>query len=379
MKYQVYYVVTKKYGGCAAARNSQHILSRSVSLLRAISCIVPHKTSSSLCGRLTSLLKVSLPQCEMLPRYPTLLLCCLKPAHPPPVFCLKEEILQTAQADNWPEWVPPTLRIKRKAAVYARRSNPTAKKKETDKSQSREMQTEDLLAWATGKTGLDPHWNDDDLEPYFADLGLSGTLRPYERPDMLRLFEDIDKGMYDHGSVICFQESRLFRDETQIYYNMFIEKCKQHDIVVVVVSPYLMIYDFQDEFLTEMFRWKCKEAGEFIRRQVKGWMLPARERAARSGMWAGLGDIAIGFVVDIDLKSPTYKRYVLYEPHAAIVRYLFKRFAELSGNLTLLIRELVERPIIFKPLSEDEKQKYYLRNGIMTRSGGVHYPHRMRN
>src|SRR5712672_2335072 len=196
-----------------------------------------------------------------------------------------------ASSSDFLGWKPPTLRTNQNAAIYARRSDPTARKKETDTSQSREMQTEDLFSWAIGQ-----EWKEEDLAPYFADLGLSGTLRPDERRDMLRLFDDIDSGKFDHGSVICFQESRLFRDETQIYYNQFIKKCKDHDIVVAVVSPYLIIYDFQDEFLTEMFRWKCKEAGEFIRRQVKGWMLPARTRAAKQGMWAGLGDISIGYV-----------------------------------------------------------------------------------
>jgi hypothetical protein len=274
--------------------------------------------------------------------------------------------------NNQQEWKPPTLRIHMKAAVYARRSDPAARKKETDKSQSREMQTEDLLEWATGKSPehLNPCWREEYLEPYFADLGLSGTLRPDERPDMLRLFEDIDRNVYNHGSVICFQESRLFRDETQIYYNQFIKKCKDHDVVVVAVSPYLMIYDFQDEFLTEMFRWKCKEAGEFIKRQVKGWMLPARDRAAKQGMWAGLGDIAIGYVVDIDPKSPTYKKFLVYEPHAKIVRRLFMRYMELSGNLAALIRELTLHPVIFPTLSEEEQEKYYLKNGIMRKSGG---------
>lgn len=271
---------------------------------------------------------------------------------------------------NPDEWRPPTLRTDRPAGVYARRSDPTAKKKETDKSQSREMQTEDLLAWATGKSGLVPCWNEEYLEPYFADLGLSGTLRPDERPDMLRLFDDIDAGKYDHGTIICWQESRLFRDETQIYYNQFIQKCKAHDIVVVVVSPFLMIYDFQDEFLTEMFRWKCKEAGEFIRRQVKGWMLPARERAAKQGNWSGLGDVSIGYVVDIDPKSPTYKKFIVYPPHAVLVIYLFKRFAELAGDLTKLMRELAENRIIFPPIPEELQHSVYLKSRMMSISGG---------
>jgi Resolvase, N terminal domain len=264
------------------------------------------------------------------------------------------------------EWKPPTLKITRKAAIYARRSDERAKRKETDTSQSREMQTEDLLIWAIGVG-----WEQELLEPYFADLGLSGTLRPDERPDMLRLFDDIDVGTYDHGTVICYQESRLFRDETQIYYNQFIQKCKAHDVLVVAASPYTMIYDFADEFLTEMFRWKCKEAGEFIKRQIKGWMLPARFRAAKQGCWSGLGDVSIGYVEDIDPKSPTYKRFIVYKPHAIIVVYVFIRFAELAGDLSKLMRELAENPIVFPPIPDELKHSVYLKNRMMSISGGM--------
>lgn len=271
-----------------------------------------------------------------------------------------------ASVNNPQVWKPPTLRTDRPAGVYARRSDERARRKETDTSQSREMQTEDLLLWAC-LAG----WKKEILEPYFADLGLSGTLRPDERPDMLRLFDDIDSGKYDHGTVICYQESRLFRDETQIYYNQFIQKCKAHDVLVVAVSPYTMIYDFADELLTEMFRWKCKEAGEFIRRQIKGWMHPARIRAARQGLWSGLGDISIGYVVDIDPKSPTYKRFLVYMPHAVIVVYLFTRFAELAGDLSKLMRELVENPIVFPPIPEELKHSVYLKSRMMSISGGM--------
>ena len=100
--------------------------------------------------------------------------------------------------------VRPTLRTAKPTAGYARRSNPYAKDKDTDKSQSREMQTEDLREWAIAQ-----RWKDKDFHPYFADLGLSGTLRPDQRPDMLGLFDDIDKGIYDSGSVICYQENRV--------------------------------------------------------------------------------------------------------------------------------------------------------------------------
>ncbi|GHO75350.1 hypothetical protein KSD_31210 [Ktedonobacter sp. SOSP1-85] len=182
---------------------------------------------------------------------------------------------QPMPEDQNNEQVRPTLRTDKPTAAYARRSPSYAKDEKKDKTQSREMQTEDIRKWA-----IEQRWKDKDFYPYFSDFGLSGTLRPDQRPDMLRLFDDIDAGKFDHGSVICYQESRLFRDETQIYYNQFIDKCKQHDIVVVVISPYLMIYDFRDDFLTEMFRWKCKEAADFIKRHVKGWVVTL----LRSGM-----------------------------------------------------------------------------------------------
>jgi len=87
------------------------------------------------------------------------------------------------------------LRTDRPVLVYARRSDPLAKDKKKDRTQSREMQTDDLIAWAK-----ENGWLDNLIHPYFADLGLSGTLRPDQRIDMLRLFDDLDKGIFDHCS-----------------------------------------------------------------------------------------------------------------------------------------------------------------------------------
>jgi len=264
----------------------------------------------------------------------------------------------------------PTLRVDKPVAGYARRSPAYAKDKEKDKSQSREMQTEDLKEWA-----IMQRWKEEDFHPYFADFGLSGALRPDQRPDMLRLFDDIDAGKYDHSSALCWQENRLFRDETQIYYNQFIQKCLEHDIVVVVVSPYLMIYDFRDDLLTEIFRWKCKESADFIKRHVKGWMLPARYRAAWiDGEWAGLGDPPTGFIVDFNEDSPTYKKLIPYWPHAEKKRELRLLFVELGCNTSLLYRRLQAAPIIFPEFEAGVDPRNVKRFKMARYPGGGYYP-----
>ncbi len=206
------------------------------------------------------------------------------------------------------------------------------------------MQTDDMIKWAENQG-----WVDNLIHPYFADLGLSGTLRPDQRPDMLRLFDDLNSGNFDHCTIACFQENRLFRDETHIYYNQLIDKMLQHNVLLIALSPRMYIYDVRDEHDKERLRDKLKEAADFIPRQIKGWLLPARERAAQEyGEWAGLGDINIGYIVDYDEDSPTYRKRIPYHPHADIVkREIFEAFAEVGGEISLLYQKIILSPIIF--------------------------------
>ena len=235
------------------------------------------------------------------------------------------------------------LRTNKPFAPYARRSDPTAKDAKRDRTQSREMQTEDMIAW-----GLHKGWSLALIFPYFADLGLSGTLRPDQRPDMLRLFDDLDSGKLDGGTIACWQENRAFRDETHIYYNQLIDKMLQRNVVFVVISPRLYIYDMRDPFDMERLREKFKEAAEFIPKHIKGWLHPARERAAWVyGEWAGLGSLPPGFIVDYDKDSPTFKMPVPYWPHIEKNREMFELFMQLGGDISLFYNRLRHAPIIY--------------------------------
>jgi hypothetical protein len=261
------------------------------------------------------------------------------------------------------------LRIDRPFLPYARRSDPTAKDAKKDKTQSREMQTEDMIQWGKGKG-----WRENLIFPYFADLGLSGTLPPDQRPDILRLFEDLDSGKFDHSTIGCWQENRLFRDETHIYYNQLIDKMLQHDVVLVVISPRLYIYDMRDPYDRERLREKFREAARFIPEHVKGWLHPARERAAwEDDEWAGMGDPPPGFIVDFNPKSPTYKHMIPYWPHIEKVREYFELYREMGGEMSLVYQHLRVSPIVFPEFGPEVDRANVERFKLSRYPGGGYY------
>jgi len=126
--------------------------------------------------------------------------------------------------------------------------------------------------------------------------------------------------------VLVSQEDRLFRDRWETEHNRFIEQVAQHGGWVICGQN---VYNFRREFDRERFRMACKYGRQYIEYHVKGRLQPAVQRAAMSGRYAG-GPIAWGFVVDYDQRSPTYKHFVRYEPHAGLViDHVFYRFAQM--------------------------------------------------
>ncbi len=261
------------------------------------------------------------------------------------------------------------LRTNKPFAPYARRSDPTAKDATRDRTQSREMQTDDFILWGKRKG-----WPEHLIYPYFADLGLSGTLPPDQRPDMLRLFEDLDSGKLDGGTIGCWQENRPFRDETHIYYNQLIEKILLHDVVLVVLSPRLYIYDMRDPFDKERLRDKFKEAANYIPVHIKGWLHPAKERAAwEDDEWAGMGDLPPGFIVDYNKDSPTYKHAIPYPPHLEKVREHFELYRELGGINSLYYQHLNRFPIVFPEFLPEIDQRIVSKFKLSRYPGGGYY------
>jgi len=243
--------------------------------------------------------------------------------------------------------------------IYARQSTPAQL---VNNVESTEMQTDDLIAWLVVR-GV----SDERIALFDADLGVSGTKRIDERTGLQELVEKIKQGIIK--AVLVYQISRLFRDETGVQYNVFADVCKQHGCLLVTSDG--MIFNFRNPMHLKMFRFLAEMAAEYIPQHIR-LLHQARERKARKGLYAGLGIVPKGFIVDYNEKSKTYEKYIPYPAHAEVVLSLFKRFYELDGNLSKLCAELAEKAVIFPPFDETVHKKSIRKRHWKKVEGGYH-------
>jgi hypothetical protein len=177
----------------------------------------------------------------------------------------------------------------------------------------------------------------------------SGTWPIDRRQGLKTICDAIEYGTENKkgvGIVIAEFVDRLFRDEDRIDSNVFIKICREHDCYVHISSK-RMTYNLANPAHAELFRLEVQMAAAYIENHVRGTMHRRRSLAAKSGQWAGLGSIPVGYIVDRDKKSPNYGIFIIYDPHAQVVRWLFVRIVELGYDLIALKRELAQMPNIF--------------------------------
>jgi DNA invertase Pin-like site-specific DNA recombinase len=190
------------------------------------------------------------------------------------------------------------------------------------------------LVWSQGFTPK--------ISLFDADLGKSGTLRIDQRTGLQELVERIKAD--EVKAVLVYQVSRLFRDETGVQYNVFANICREHNCLLVTADG--MIFNFRNPMHLKMFRFLAEMAAEFIPQQV-GLLHAARLRKARKGLYVGLGPVTTGYIVDYDKHNLTYRKFIIYLPHARVIVWIFERYYALGGNLSLLCRELADIPVLF--------------------------------
>jgi len=116
------------------------------------------------------------------------------------------------------------------------------------------------------------------------------------------------------------------------------------------------------------FRMQCQIAADYIKNQVKGLLVPAKRRAAMRGQYVG-GSVPMGYVVDYHKDSETYRKLIPYEPHANVIRWMFKRYRELDGKINQLARELLALPVLFPDFVGVDRIPF---NRVRKVEGGYH-------
>jgi len=205
---------------------------------------------------------------------------------------------------------------------------------------SAEMQKDNSFALSCG-------WKDHMIIVDDRDLGVSGQIRMEDRKAFNAMLRRIAKG--EIKAVVVFNVDRLFRNRWGDESGKFMEIC--HTYGVLVVTPDF-IYDFRISWHIDRFKRRCEEAWNYLEYHIYGRMIAAKFECARQGFWIG-GGISFGYVVDLkekldnDEPNPTYYRFIPYEPHAKVIRWLFRRYKELNGNLSALMIEIEAKSPLF--------------------------------
>jgi DNA invertase Pin-like site-specific DNA recombinase len=248
--------------------------------------------------------------------------------------------------------MPGMLPVDRAVAVYYRQSS----MKQVGNI-STDMQQIDLPRYVDSLG-----WSEDEIILIDEDEGVSGAKRIDERKGMSRLFDLIITGKI--GTVVVQAEDRLFRDETQIQVNVFIDACVKNN--VRVITPYFK-YNFADKhegpYHRLLFRMRAEQAADFLNSYVRGRLYAAKERMVMQGMWMG-GNINLGYMVDdrktlpSAIPNPNWRKDQPFEPCAAVVVKIFETFVMLGGNQRATLRYLYNNGPHFPDFDNPDLLRY---------------------
>jgi hypothetical protein len=214
--------------------------------------------------------------------------------------------------------------------IYVRQSSLTQQQQNIH---SYEMQTDKFVEHFRNM-GCTGH-----IEIIADDEGMSGTLDIHKRAGLTRVVRMIEeqKGIGWIGAVFV---NRLTRDPWLITPGVLMKLCYDHD---VWISTLRMHFNFKDEYCQRVFMLEAEESARHLK-WMKLILGGARSTASDNGYYDGRF-ITPGYIVD--RTDPQRKRYIVYAPHATVVRWLFRRFLELDGNFPQLCREVEAMPYVF--------------------------------
>jgi DNA invertase Pin-like site-specific DNA recombinase len=254
--------------------------------------------------------------------------------------------------------MPKQIDKKRYTAVLIRQSDDRA---DADHIFSRESQLK-LVKYAM-------RLRDDETEEwiliYDEGAGVSGQKRIDQREVLNRLYKDIKSGLV--GSLVIIHEDRLFRDEYHTNDTTFIELLAKHDVLLFVRTDHRR-YDCTKPSDRNSLIEKMIASRNYLDDHVLGRMNGSQEAKALQGLFDGR-NLPMGYVIQGKKKQQVY---IIYEPWARVIRWMFKRFKELD-SLSKLCREIEAMPYLFPDPSADDFLTYTFKV-LMTKVPGGFKP-----
>jgi DNA invertase Pin-like site-specific DNA recombinase len=186
-------------------------------------------------------------------------------------------------------------------------------------------------------------------------ISVSGSLPPEKRHGLLRSYALIGENrtvVEPVVLVLAYAEDRLFRDDTGIYYNEFMDILSRYDVRLLVYTS-RKLYDFNNGMDKRLFRMMCEYASEDLKlRNIR--LQGARQHMAEKGQHAR-GSLPAGLIRNptTNRADPLYLKPIEYTPWAEPVRRLFKRYYD-TGSLITVFYEIADQPI-FPHLPEGMK------------------------
>lgn len=188
------------------------------------------------------------------------------------------------------------------------------------------------------------------------DLGISGTKNHTERPGLAALIEAIERSEVE--AIYVLDIKRLYRDQYLIDAMTFAKLCKDHN--VLIVTP-VLTYDLSQEIYYEMYQIEVRNAAQELK-VLRFRLGGAKDLKARKGFWDGR-PAYWGYIVDLDPKSPTYQKYVVYPPHQKVLVELFKLALE-NHSYRKLERAVRKQRLSFPPFPPEIHQEQFARHSM---------------
>ncbi len=175
--------------------------------------------------------------------------------------------------------------------------------------------------------------------------GVSGTLRIDQREKL----QEVMAGIYADKikRVWAYSVSRLFRDKDGVQVGTFVQACAEHGVKVVIETA--QTFDFSDSMHILIFQLLANVAARENEDRSK-LLHAANKNKALRGEYDGR-PLTPGFIVDRDKESPTYNKYIPYEPHKQVVNRLLKRYRQ-HGQFNQLASEVEKTRVVFPPFAD---------------------------